>query len=229
MKKFLLSSFLFFINFIFAQNIAIDIDLSDLEKTKFEKAIIHFNDGTSLEGIGRLKTIFTSKEEVIIFKIEDKDKDETWTVKDAIGITIITDDGVQDYEYLKVSKNSFAELYEVVNEGTVKLYKKIKTSKNPIKFVLPTILANYPGVTNNPIQNGGRNSSFDQQRPENVIYYMKKETELYPTKVRDNYIKSIAEYMKDCEFMVEKIKKHTYNYNQLKDLVDYYNANCGLD
>ena len=115
-----------------AQNIAIGINPSDLEKTSFEKAIIHFNDGTSIEGIGRLKTIFTSKEEVIIFKIEEKDKDETWTFKDAKGVTLISDEGIKDYEYLKVTKNSFAELYEVVTEGNVKLYKKVKTySKNP--------------------------------------------------------------------------------------------------
>ncbi len=127
MKQFLVISLLFLAQMVTAQNIAIGLDRSDLEKTSFEKAIIHFNDGTSVEGIGRLKTVFTTKEEVIIFKIEEKDKDEIWTVKDATGITIISDEnGIKEYEYLKVSKNSYAELYEVVSEGSVKLYKKVK-------------------------------------------------------------------------------------------------------
>jgi hypothetical protein len=226
MKQFLVISLLFLAKMVAAQNIAIGIDPSDLEKTTFEKAIIHFKDGTDIEGIGRLKTIFTSKEEVIIFKIEEKDKDETWTYKDASGITIISDDEIKHYEYLKVTKNSYAELYEVVTEGNVKLYKKIKTySKNPAKLVVPTIAANAPGGMNN-IKNGYENPDDDTSL-KNASFYVQRENEPYPTKIRDNYIKSFAEYMKDCDVAVEKIKNHEYNFGQLKDLVDYYNANCG--
>ena len=194
-----------------AQNISIGLNPAVFEKTSFEKAIIHFKDGTDIEGIGRLKTIFTSQEDVIIFKVEEKDKDETWTVKDVEAITIISDDdGIKDYEYLKVSKSSFAELYEVVTDGTVKLYKKSLTTN----MVFPAT-----GINNIP----------QSTTVKNVVYYLKREKEPYPTRIRDNYIKATAEYMKDCEVMVEKIKNHEYNYIQLKDLVDYYNANCGND
>ena len=194
-----------------AQNISLSLNPAVLKKTSFEKAIIHFKDGTDIEGIGRLKTVFTSQEDVIIFKVEEKDKDETWTVKDVEGITIISnDDGIKDYEYLKVSKSSFAELYEVVTDGTVKLYKKSSTTN----MVLPaTEINNIPQSTT----------------VKNTVYYLKREKEPYPTRIRDNYIKATAQYMKDCEVMVEKIKNHEYNYSQLKDLVDYYNANCGND
>jgi hypothetical protein len=226
MKQLLLVSLLFLGKMVTAQNIAIGINPSDLEKTSFEKAIIHFKDGTSIEGIGRLKTIFTSKEEVIIFKIEEKDKDETWTFKDAGGITIISDEGIKDYEYLKVTKNSFAELYEVVTEGTVKLYKKVKTySKNPAKLILPTIAANAPGVM--PDINHYYGDKADATSLKNARFYVQRESEPYPTKIKDNYIKSFADYMKDCDVMVEKIENHEYNFSELKDLVDYYNANCG--
>ncbi len=241
MKQLLLIGLLFLAKMAAAQNVAIAINPSDLEKTTFEKAIIHFKDGTDIEGIGRLKTIFTSKEEVIIFKIEEKDKDETWTYKDAKGITIISDEGIKEYEYLKVSKNSFAELYEVVTEGNVKLYKKIKTySKNPYKLVVPTIAVNGPGNAsggmkdiNNPYYNGVNNNNNnnddddDATSLKNASFYVQRENELYPTKIKDNYIKSFAEYMKDCDVLVEKVKNHEYNFSELKDLVDYYNANCG--
>ena len=128
MKKNILLLLIFITYSNYSQTIipSIVIGVFDYEKTEFEKAIIHFNDGTSIEGIGRLKTSFISQEEVIIFKIEKKDKDETWTDKDAKGITIINDEGIIDYEYLKVTKNSFVNLYEVVTEGTIKLYKKRK-------------------------------------------------------------------------------------------------------
>lgn len=212
MKKISILCFLLLVHLCIAQTTT---PLSNIvvEKIVFKKAIIHFDDNTSVEGLGRLKTIFSSKEDVIIFKIEENDKDETWTVKDAKGITIISDDGVIDYEYLKVSKNSFTELYEVVTEGTVKLYKK-RTD-------------NYSSVDVGKV-------SFTEETPDNdfniakkAIYYLKKETEIFPTKIKDNYIKSTAEYMKDCEFIVERIKSHKYNYNQIKELVDDYNANCG--
>lgn len=216
-------------NFSQTSKPSIGIGVFDYEKTEFEKAIIHFNDGTSIEGIGRLKTSFISQEEVIIFKIEKKDKDETWTDKDAKGITIINDEGIIDYEYLKVNKNSFVKLYEVVTEGTIKLYKKRKT------YNTSGITTTSTTFTNVPIGNSGKtasipsttNYSSNSSEYERLIYYIKRENEPYPTKVGDNYIKSFAEYMKDCEVMVEKIKNHEYNFSQLGDLVDDYNANCG--
>lgn len=226
MKQFLLIHLVFLINLVSAQTVSTDLNL--FEKAKFEKAVIHLNDGTSVDGIGSLKTIFTSREEVIVFKIEEKDKDETWTVKDAKGISITNDDGTIDYEYLKTSKNSFAELYEVVTEGTVKLYKKrrvVRTTSMP-KTNSTSFAVGDTGRTVNVPTSTMPVMYSDSER---TVYYMKKETEPYPTKVRDNYIKSIAEYMKDCDVIVEKIKNHEYNYSQLKDLVDYYNANCGND
>ena len=209
-------------------SIGIGIPIS--EKTEFQKAIIHFNDSTSIEGIGRLKTIFTSKEEVIIFKIEEKDKDETWTVKDALGITIISDDEVTHYEYLKVTKNSFAELYEVVTEGDVRLYKKRRVYRTSATTTSTT-------SRSVPIGSTGRTASIPSTTTspgipaenEKLTHYVKREGEPYLTRIRDNYIKSFAEYMKDCEVMVEKIKKHDYDFSMLKELVDYYNANCGND
>ena len=229
MKRILLVCQFLFANIIAAQNVAIGLNRSDFEKTTFEKAIIHFKDGTDIEGVGRLKTIFTSQEDIIIFKVEEKDKDETWTAKDVTGITIISDEGVTDYEYLKTSKSSFAELYEVVTDGSVKLYKKKRISKNPARLVLPTIAANAKGGMNN-VANGANNSyEGEDKKPENFLYYLKRESEPYPTKIKDNYIKSFAEYMKDCDVMVGKIKKHEYNFSELKNLVDYYNANCGND
>jgi hypothetical protein len=216
---------------IYSQTInpSIGIGLTIPEKTSFEKAIIYFNDETSIEGIGRIKTIFMSQEEVIIFKIEEKDKDETWTYKDVKGITLISEDeGVTDYEYLKVTKNSFPEIYEVVTEGDVKLYKK--TTK--FRTSGTTTSTTYNSV---PMGNTGKMASIPSTTTfigmaseiENAVYYVKRKSEPFPTKIRDNYIKSFANYMKDCEVIIEKIKNHEYNLSNLKDLVDYYNANCG--
>ncbi|WP_333601338.1 hypothetical protein [Flavobacterium sp.] len=207
MKKWFLIIIVVTATFANAQTVKIGIDIP--VKNVFEKAILHFNDGTSVEGIGKLKAVFTSKEEVIVFKIEEKDKDETWTVKDVTGITIIKEGEIVHYEYLKVSKYSFSELYEVVTEGSVKLYRK--RSKY---YATDMDRAGHTDIPSN-------------KAIEKTTYYLKRENEEYPTKVKDNYIKSVADYMKDCDVMVEKIKNHEYNLSELKDLVDYYNANCG--
>lgn len=204
MKKNLI---LFFIsNFIFAQN-GLTVPASILFKNDFKKAIIHFNDGTSVEGIGKIKTVFTSREEVIVFKLEENDKDENWNYKDATGITIFDDEDVtKEYDYLKVSKNSFPDLYEVVSSGIVNLYKKKIISDE----TQPSSGLNFPTYTKN----------------ENVTYYLKKESEELPTKIKDNYIKSVSDYFKDCSVLVRKFKNHEYDYSMISDAVNYYNDIC---
>ena len=211
MIRLLIFYFIFQFQTSLCQEISVGVKIP--KKNPLEKAIIYFNDSTSLEGFGRLKTIFSSKEEVIIFKVEESDKDEVWTYKDVIGITIISEDDIIHYEYLKIKKYSFPELYEVVTEGTIKLYKIKKDNSIEVNM--------YPQANNSSNINKGN------LKIEKEIYYLKKETEEYPTKIKDNYIKALAEYMKDCDFLVEDIKNHKYNYSQIKDLVEEYNANCG--
>ena len=207
MNKFLI--LLVITNFINAQSRTIVASKSMVENEEFKTAIIHLNDGTSVDGIGKLKTILTTREEVIVFKKDENDNDKTWTSKDVKGITIIDDDEVRDYQYLKVSKYSFPELYEVIVDGFVILYEKIKISV--IRETLEDSNLNSPSVR-----------SYEKK-----TYYLKKEQEEFPTKIKDNYIKSTSEYMKDCDPLVRKIKNHEYDYSMIKELVEYYNDICG--
>ena len=203
----------------FSQEIGIEISIPN--KTEFTEAILRFNDGTEIEGIGRIKTVFTSREDVIVFKIEKKDEDETWTSKDVKGITIIYNDFITHYEYLKISKYSFAELYEVITEGNVTLYKKRKKDETRIGSSYPTNMTNNNGLTSDfPNSNN--------KIKEIPIYYFKRENEEYPTKLKDNYIKSSLTYLNDCEIVVDKIKQHKYNLSNIRKMVDDYNANCGF-
>ena len=227
MKQVLLFSLLLLVKTAAAQIIPVGENSSDIEDATFNKAIIHFIDGTDVEGIGKLDKVFLSQEEIIVFKIEEKDKDEKWTAKDVKGITIMTNDRVTHYEYLKVTKNSFTKLYEVVSEGNVTLYKKrtvhitynatSATTYSTVPLGQSGMTASIPSTT---FSSGGTTR-------ESITYYVKRENEPYPTKIKDNYIKSLAAYMKDCDIMVKKIKNHEYNFRQLGDLVDYYNDNCG--
>lgn len=201
---------LFSFNVINAQKVSIGIGSGAYSRDDFSEAIIHFNDGTSIAGIGRLNMIATSREDIIEFKVSEEDKADQWRADEVKGITIVFDEKVVQFEFLKVSKYSFSEIYEVITEGSVKLYRNRKN-----KFS-PTSSMNSDGS----IQSSGGNSKRN-------IYYMKRESEEFPTRIKDNYIKSTTEYMKDCPVIVDKIKNHEYNYSQIPELVDYYNANCG--
>lgn len=236
MKHFTFIFFFILSNIGIAQTVPTDLNV--FQKPEFNEAIIYFKDGTSIEGIGRIKTNFASREEIIIFKIEESDKDEEWNYKDVLGITITYEGGTIHYEYLKIKKYSFYELYEVVTEGIVKLYKKRTRGNNSLLTAIPsTFTGKIVGTSNATSLNDLSNTNVETEytpgsiqvtnSTENTTYYLKKENEEFPTRVKDNYIKSFAEYMKDCEIMVEKIKNHEYNLSELKDLVDYYNANCG--
>jgi hypothetical protein len=173
-------------------------------KKEFKKATIHFNDGTSVEGFARLKTVFTSREEVIVFKNDEKENEKIYTVKDVKGITIENEDDIREYEYLKVSKSSFPELYEVVVEGYVVLYQKTRL---------------YDDFYTNDNNHGYY--SYEQTK-----YYLMRDGDQFPTKIKDNYIKSLADFMKDCDSLVRKIKNHEYDYSMIKDVVNYYNDIC---
>ena len=188
MNKFLI--LLVLTNFLNAQSRTVVASKSIIKNNEFKTAIILLNDGTSVDGIGKLKSILTTREEVIIFKKDENDKDKVWTAKDVKGITIIDDDEVRVYKYLKVSKYSFPELYEVVVDGFVTLFEKIivnviRETPNDSNFNIPSV------------------RSYEKR-----TYYLKKEQDEFPTKIKDNYIKSTSEYFKDCDPLVRKIKNH---------------------
>jgi hypothetical protein len=104
-------------------------------------------------------------------------------------------------EYLKVDKYEKMELLEVITDGTVKLYKQTK-------------------IVDVYLTSGG------MAKAEVEAYYLKRQSEEYPTIIKDNYIKSTSKYFSDCESLVKKIKKHEFTFETLDKLVDFYNDIC---
>lgn len=210
MKK-IISLILLFTSFVSYSQVKLSIGVnvipSDNLSTDFHKAIIHFNDGESMEGIGRIKTVLTSREEVVVFKLKEEEKGDIWTVKDITGITLIINDKEVKFEYHKTSKYSFAELYEVIVNGKIKLYKGTSIKKFSKQDTANPDFKSYNTV-------------------ETFTYFLKRDSDEFLVKVKDNYIKSTADFMKDCDWMVKRIKNHTYSYEKLQDLVMDYNDFC---
>ena len=170
-----------------------------------QEAILFFKDGTSIKGLGMIKKAndfasFRSRDK-ILFRVSENDKPDLWTSEDVKGITFIYFENSIIMEYLKVDKYEKMELLEVITDGTVKLYKQTK-------------------IVDVYLTSGG------MAKAEVEAYYLKKESEEYPTIVKDNYIKSTSKYFSDCESLVKKIKKHEFTFETLDKLVNFYNDIC---
>ena len=177
-----------------------------------KEAIIYFKDGTSIKGLGMIKKAneFASfrSQDKILFRITENDKPDLWTSEDVKGITFFDFENSRVMEFLKVDKYEKVELLEVITDGTVKLYKQTK------------IVDNYLPSNNGNFESGG------MIKTEVEAYYLKRGSEEYPTKIKDNYIKSTSKYFSDCELLVQKIKNHEFTFDTLDKLVNFYNDIC---
>lgn len=180
-----------------------------------QEAILFFKDGTSIKGLGMIKKAndfasFRSRDK-ILFRVSENDKPDLWTSEDVKGITFIDFENSIIMEYLKVDKYEKMELLEVITDGTVKLYKQTK------------IVDVYFTQNNENFGYGG------MAKAEVEAYYLKKESEEYPTIIKDNYIKSTSKYFSDCELLVKKIKNHEFTFDTIDKLVNFYNDICSGD
>jgi hypothetical protein len=170
-----------------------------------QEAILFFKDGTSIKGLGMIKKAndfasFRSRDK-ILFRVSENDKPDLWTSEDVKGITFIYFENSIIMEYLKVDKYEKMELLEVITDGTVKLYKQTK-------------------IVDVYLTSGG------MAKAEVEAYYLKRQSEEYPTIIKDNYIKSTSKYFSDCELLVKKIKNHEFTFATLDKLVNFYNDIC---
>lgn len=199
MKKNLLVFILFFNSNVFAQT---------------QEAILYFNDGTSLQGLGMIKKandyLSFRNEDKISFRLTEDDKPDLWTSEDVKGITFLGFENSIIMKYVRVDKYDKAELLEVVTDGTVNLYKQTK--------IVNTYTFSNSGNLGNIFPSSGQT--------EIEAYYLKRENEEFPTKIKDNYIKSTAKYFSDCELLVKKIKNHEFTFETLDKLVNFYNDIC---
>jgi hypothetical protein len=173
-----------------------------------QEAILFFKDGTSIKGLGMIKKAndfasFRSRDK-ILFRVTENEKPDLWTSEDVKGITFLYFENSRIMEYLKVDKYEKMELLEVVTDGAVKLYKQTK-------------------IVDVYLTSGG------MAKAEVEAYYLKKESEEYPTIVKDNYIKSTSKYFSDCELLVKKIKNHEFTFDTIDKLVNFYNDICSGD
>lgn len=182
-----------------------------------QEAIIYFKDGDSIEGLASIKN------NKIKFKISADDKADTWDYENIKKVTFIGFDIIQTYEYIKL--NSFADpkLLELIVEGDVNLYKeeKVQILTNPT-ITKKTAISNHG--TNNI---NGYAYQTEQYRE---LFYVKRKKDQYPTYINSgilsNWKKTTINFFADCDFLVKKIKDNKYGFNQINEIVEFYNDIC---
>lgn len=190
-----------------------------------QEAIIYFKDGDSIEGFAALK--FNK----IKFKVVPEDKADTWDAEFVKKITFIGFDMTRTFEYITISSGDKPTLVETIVKGEVTLYKKLGSDYNNL-FTNP--FDEQPLTYYNPGSNLNRNSQMQPQvfnmkeLPE--LYYVKKENDKYPTclncGILNAWRKNTSKYFTDCDFIVKKLKGDKWLFENLKDIVEFYNDIC---
>lgn len=206
-KKFITFVFILIVNHAFCQD---------------QEATILFNDGSTIEGFGSIN------KNKVYFRASLDDKPDSWSYDMVKGITFLGFESTIQYEYVLLDEFSHPEpqLLEVVEEGNVILYARIResfmgTSFNPNGFNSNGFnIKSTQIVTNNVVsyRSGRENVTTD--------LFVKRASEKYPTSLNSGFYKKVAKYFSDCEVINKKIDKGEFSKNKILELVQYYNDIC---
>ncbi len=184
------------------------------------EATIYFHDGVSLPGYGEIKedkSFFRNRgdrpKDKILFRLTKDDEPDVWdgTMIDRI---VFEDFGIDaTYQYISFSSIDSAEkyLFEVLTEGEITLYCEYTNEW----------VDRYPINNDNAIDLLHTGSYRVTER----TLWLKRKGEETLTKIGRNKVK-IAEYFDQCPGIVKKLKTNEFGYNNLKDIVEYYNDIC---
>lgn len=190
MTKILLLSFIFFTSVSFCQ---------------FREGKIIFNDNTSIIGYGEIEN------NKILFKVALEDQPSEWNYEMVKGIVYSSYGFSEKYVYVKLSKQTKPKLLEVIDEGTIHLYKYAA-----IERVSSGYFPNLGGF-------GYHSTDTHKFKQE---YYVKKDNEEYPTNLNLNFKSTAIKYFSDCQIICEKINKRIFTKETIEEMVIYYNDYC---
>lgn len=174
------------------------------------EATILFNDSTSVKGFAEVKN------EKIYFRVSLTAEKSEWSYDMAYGLLFTGYGFLEKYIYVKPGKYAKKpKLMEVIEEGTVNLYKEsdlgynvgigVSASKSTIGAA-PTVTYGF-----------------------STTYFVKRKSEAFATDISFSFKSNSSRYFSDCKALVEKIKKREFTEKDIVDIVYYYNDYCGTD
>ncbi len=164
------------------------------------KGILYFNDGTSLEGLVKVKA------ETIKFRSSKKSKSVEYSFKDNLKSIDYYDsfDNLYKLEYVKFESNKNPKLMFIMRGDFLKLYSMT--------------LFRY----NVRVDTGVRRDLYLKKENEDVATYFFSRG--YITK--KSFKKVVLEYFNDCQSLIEKINNKEFTKIEYLEIIDYYNDKC---
>jgi len=200
-NKFITFFFILIVNYAFCQD---------------QEAAIIFNDGTTVDGFGSIN------KNKIYFRASLDDKPDIWISDMVKGITFFGFESTVKYEYVSLDEFSHPEpqLLEVVENGNVTLYARVRKIVNVNSNILNSNISIIKSVSNDviPYQSAKEDGS--------VEIFVKRANEKFPTSLNWSFYKRAAKYFLDCEVLSKKIDKGEFSKNKILEIVQYYNDIC---
>ena len=181
-----------------------------------QEATIIFNDSTTVDGFGSIN------KNKIYFRASLDDKPDIWISDMVKGITFLGFESTVKYEYVLLDEFSHPEpqLLEVVENGNVTLYTRVRKIVNVNSNILNSNISIIKSVSNDviPYQSAKEDGS--------VEIFVKRANEKFPTSLNWSFYKRAAKYFLDCEVLSKKIDKGEFSKNKILEIVQYYNDIC---
>lgn len=182
-----------------------------------EEAIIYFKDGDSIEGFASLN--FNK----IKFKVAPEDKPDTWNEEFVKKITFLNFNARRTFEYVKLNSLDKPKLVEIIIKGEATLYKKFGSDFSLLDQI-------YNPHDERPATYNPPTNSFSQPTESSEFYYVKKQKDKYPTCLNcgivNSWRKNTSKVFADCDFIVKKLKSDKWIFEDIKEIVEFYNDVC---
>ena len=208
--------------------------MSVFANAQIQRATITLNDGTVKNGLARIRDLRLD----IKFKAKKEAKKEFFDFKEIRSISIVEVGKVITYEVKYKTKKTAP----IVNETKKKddydddddeweendVYESVRM---PYLFEVvvkgDVSLYTFSTMTGSNGMMGGGGSI--------TTYYLSKGNDDYVTtiayfgslNVGKSFKKKAIKYFSDCPNLVQKIKDKVYKKRDIKEIVEYYNSNCG--
>ncbi|WP_047549828.1 hypothetical protein [Psychroserpens sp. Hel_I_66] len=210
MKLFYLLLMLMISSVVFAGN-SIPFD-------KYEEATIHFHDGTSIRGFGKITV--TSR---IKFKTTEDGEPDTWTELMLKGITLHRELVDIDFLYIKVDRRKTLRLLEVIELGEISIFAEASSTLLPFTVYFNVGGLGSPDILSNNLL--GVPNSYDQEVSFDI--YAKKENEEAINFTTVFKFKKVAtKFFKNCPQIVDRLQDRKYKRGDIIEMVYYYNDYC---
>lgn len=206
---------------IYQRTIIIVLFITFQTYSQTQEAIIFFKDGDSIEGFASLK--FNK----IKFRISPDDKADTWDEEYVKKITFLGFEIERSFEYLKLNSLDKPKLVEIITKGQVSLYKKLGSDYNLFDHISNP---HDQRTSYEPNMNSQSPTLYSQPREVPEFYYVRKVNDQYATclncGVINSWRKNTSKFFSDCNFIVKNLKGDKWVFQDIKDIVEFYNDIC---